>query len=128
VTDSVATGYERTPSPKAVASSGNWVYGETAYDPRMRLATPQRNIPHLAALAILVATSSISSCADPWLETRQGRAQMTMASMFDPRARRRITGLEARRLALETLRRAEEARSAFAQSEARVGVDWEDVS
>jgi hypothetical protein len=53
---------------------------------------------------------------------------MTMAKFFEPCFRRRITGTDARRLALETLRRAEEAREAYAAAEAEGGIVWEEIS
>jgi hypothetical protein len=62
------------------------------------------------------------------METQQHDAQMPMVTVLGARPGRRITGLEARRLALEILHRAEEAREAFAKAEAERGPDWEGTS
>jgi hypothetical protein len=50
-----------------------------------------------------------------------------MSSAFQTSSRRRITPLEARRLALEILHRAEAGRAAAAEAEAKQGIDWEEV-
>jgi hypothetical protein len=122
----VATGYEGTVSANDVFCSGNWVVDDAARDAQtLKTELRPRSATHLAALAVLFATSSITSSVDPWREAQRGRAQMTMSAVFEPCFRRRITGTDARRLALDILRRAEKARAAFARAEAKGGVDWE---
>jgi hypothetical protein len=72
--------------------------------------------------------SSMIPGLDPWLEVQRQRAQVTVAGVFQPYGRRRISSLEARRLALEILYRAEAERAAIAEAEARRGINWEEVS
>jgi hypothetical protein len=62
------------------------------------------------------------------METQQQHVPMTGVHVLSPRVQRKLTGIEARKLALEALRRAEEARAAFACAEAEAGPDWEKLS
>jgi len=78
-------------------------------------------------MAVLLAVSSMSSGPDPWFEGRRQLSRLTSSSTFQTSSRRRITPLEARRLALEILHRAEAGRAAAAEAEARQGIDWEEV-
>ena len=119
-------GYDR----EAPFASGNW-----AFDDGTRIAVApapayvRRRIRSLVGWAfVIAATSSMSSCPDPWIESQQQRAQSTMAGAFEPFSRRRITLREARMLALEILYRAEEGRARAAQAEAERGIDWEEAS
>ncbi len=119
-------GYDR----EAPFASGNW-----AFDDGTRIAVApapayvRRWIMSFVGWAfVFAATSSISSCPDPWIESQRQRAQWTMAGAFQPYGRRRISSSEARRLALEILYRAEAERAAIAQAEAERGVNWEEVS
>ena len=51
-----------------------------------------------------------------------------MAGVFQPSSRRRISPLEARRIALEILQRAEAGRARAAEAEAERGVNWEETA
>ncbi len=122
--------YEQANDRDALFGSGNW-----ALDDGTRIAVapapgvaPQRIASLVRWAFVFAAISSISSCPDPWIESQQQRAQFTMAAAFQPYGRRRISSVEARRLALEILYRAEAERVAIAQAEAERGINWEEVS
>jgi len=51
-----------------------------------------------------------------------------LSAPFQTSRRRRITPLEARRLALEILHRAEAGRAAAAEAEAKQGINWEEMA
>lgn len=114
---------------ETLAGSGNWAFdnGEHAlFHPRLSPAS--RSLVHLVRLALLMAVSSMSSAPDPWFLTQQQRSVSAMSSTFQRSSRRRITPLEARRMALEILRRAEAGRATAAEAEAKQGIEWEEVS
>lgn len=83
--------------------------------------------PRLARVAIVLAISSASSGLGAWFEAGEERSLLAMTSTFPAESRRRITPLEARRMALEVLRRAEAERAAAAEAEAERGIDWGEV-
>ena len=121
--------YERPIGRETLSGSANWSFDNgthTPFDPRVSAAG--RSLGHFARLALLLAVSSMSSAPDPWFLTQQQRSQLTMSSTFQTSSRRRITPLEARRMALEILYRAEAGRAAAAEAEAKRGIDWEEIS
>ena len=122
--------YEQATGRDMLSGSGNWAFddGTRGFAAAPRFGPVGRAAPQLARLALLLAISSVSSGPDPWFETQQQCSPRTMTSTFQTSSRRRITPLEARRLALAILRRAEAGRAAAAAAEALQGIDWEDVS
>jgi hypothetical protein len=85
-------------------------------------------LAQLAPVAVLLAISTITAVSDPWRPVEQQRAQFSVSSNFRSSDRRRITTVEARRMALEILRRAEAGRAAVAEAEARQLEGWEELS
>lgn len=121
--------YEQVTGRDTLSGSGNWAFDDgTRAFAGPKLAPVGRTVPQLARLALLLAISSVSSGPDPWRETQQHRSQITMTSTFQTSSRRRITPLEARRMALEILHKAEAGRAAVAEAEAKRGIDWEEMS
>jgi hypothetical protein len=122
--------YERPTGREAMSGSANWAFDNgtyTTFDPRIGpIGRTRSQFARLAA--VLLAVSSMSSGPDPWCEARQQRSQLTVSSTFQASSRRRITIREARRMALETLYRAEAERAAAAQAEAERGINWEEVA
>lgn len=120
--------YEQPIGRETLSGSANWAFdngSHTLFDPRVG---PASSLVHFARLALLLAVSSMSSAPDPWFLTQQQPSVLTISSTFQTSSRRRIDPLEARRLALEILRRAEAGRAAAAEAEAKRGIDWEEVS
>ena len=130
VTDTARIPFEHGHGRDALFGSGNW-----AFDDGTRIAVApapafvrRRILSFVGWAFVFAATSSISSCPDPWMESERQRAQLTMAGAFQPYGRRRITSVEARRLALEILYCAEAERAAIAEAEAKRGINWEEDS
>jgi len=123
--------YEEGVQQESPIGSADWAFDDgTRSVPGLHLGAVRRRVPPLARWGLVFTViSSLSPCPDPWIEAQKQRGQLTMASAFQPySSRRRISSLEARRLALEILYRAEAERAAIAQAEAERGIDWEEVS
>lgn len=113
----------------SLSGSGNWTIDNGTHTlPDLRVAPMSRRLIQLAAVAFFWAVSSMSSGPDPWSLIQHEPSQLTRSSTIQGSSRRRLTPLEARRLALEILRRAEAGREAAAEAEARRGIDWEEMS
>ena len=111
------------------SQSGNWAFDEglrTSTVPG--LTAPSRTLPQMACLAFRLAVSSLTSGPDPWLDAQQQRSQLAVTSEFRTSPRHPITPLEARKIALAILRRAEVERAQVAQEEAARGINWEEMS
>ncbi len=120
--------FEQPTGGEMLSGSANWAFDNgihTIFDPR--IGAVGRTLSQWA-LAVLLAVSSTSSGPDPWSDNRQQRSQLTMSAPFQASRRRRITPLEARRLALEILYRAEAGRAAAAEAEAKQGINWEEMA
>ncbi len=122
--------YEQPTGREMLSGSANWAFDNGANTIfAARIGAVSRALSQWAGLAaVLLAVSSMSSGPDPWSETPRQRSQLTMTAPFQTRRRRRITPLEARRLALEILHRAEAGRAAAAEAEARQGINWEEMA
>lgn len=120
--------YEEGVHQETPTGSAHWAFDEgTGSVCGLHLGAFRRRVPPLArwGFAFTVITS-LSPYPDPWIEAQKYRGQLTMASAFQPCvSRRRITLLEARKMALEILYRAEEGRAKAAQAEAERGINWE---
>jgi len=119
--------YEQATDRDTLSGSGNWAFddGIQGHNAGARFAPVGRALPQLARLAILLVVSSASSGLDPCFFAQQQRSPLTMTTTFQTTSRRRISPLEARKMALAILRRAEAERAAVAQAEAERGIDWE---
>lgn len=121
--------YEQPVAGETLSGSANWAIDNgTPVVVEPRVGTTSRSLSQLARLAFVLAVSSMSSGPDPWFETQQQRVEFAMNNTFRTNSRRRITPLEARRMALDILHRAEAERAAVAQAEAQRGIDWEEAS
>jgi len=123
--------YEQATDRDALSGSANWDFDNGTHPTvRPRIAAPSRtrSCQRLRFCAMLLAVSSMTAVPDPWCETQHQRSQLTMSSTLQTISRRRITPLEARKMALEILYRAEKERADVAQAEAERGVSWEEVS
>ncbi len=112
--------YEQPAGREALSGSANWAFDNgthVVFD--LRVGTISRSLAQLTRLAFFMAVSSMSSGRDPWFEIQQQRSDFTMSSTFQTSRRRRITRLEALRLAHEIMQRAEEGRARVAEEEAR---------
>ena len=122
--------YEQPADRETLSSSANWAFDNgihAIFDPT--IGPLSRTLSQFARLAaVVLAVSTMSSGPDPWSETRQQRSRLTMSTTFQISRRRRITPLEARRLALEILHRAEAGRAAAAEAEAKQGINWEEMA
>lgn len=119
--------WEQAMDRDRLSGSANWaVEGAVSVTSSTQTTSIPRWLRH-ASLTILLAASSVSSFADPWAQTRQQRGRATMTAVFRPCRRRRISAIEARRIALSILYRAEEERLRIAEEEAARGIDWEDI-
>ena len=120
--------YEQPIGRETVSGSANWSFDNGTHTPiDPRVGAVSRSLAQFARLAVLLAVSSMTAGPDPWSETRQQRYQLTMSSTFQTSSRCRITPLEARKMAMEILHRAEVGRAAAAEAEAEQGIDWEEV-
>ncbi len=122
--------FEHGHDREALSGSGNWMLDDGArtggaFSPRV---IARRSVPVAWLGWVFTVVSSLVPGPDPWVEVQRQRAQVTMAGAFQPYRRRRISSLEARRLALEILYRAEAERAAVAEAEARRGINWEEDS
>jgi len=123
--------YEEGVHQETPVGSADWAFDDgTRSVPGLRLGAIRRRPPPLARWGLVFTViSSLSPCPDPWLEAQKQRGQLTMASAFQPyTSRRRITLLEARKMALEILYRAEDGRVKAAQAEAERGINWEETT
>jgi hypothetical protein len=112
-----------------LSGSANWALDngtQMIVDPGM--GSPGWTLTQLARVALLLAVSCMTAGPDPWFRAERQRARLTVSTAFQTRGRRRITALEARRLALDILHRAEAGRAAAAEAEAKRGIDWEKAS
>jgi len=129
VNNTARISYEVPTGQETLARSANWTFDNgtrTIFDPRVRPAN--RVLSQLARVAaVLLAVSPMTTGPDPWSDARQQRSQLTLSSTFQTSSRRRITPLEARKMAMDILRRAEDGRAEAAEAEAKQGVDWEDL-
>jgi hypothetical protein len=123
--------FEQGHDRETLFGSGNWALDDGTrsigvFPPRVIA----RRAPAVAWLGwVFTVVSSPVPGPDPWVEVQRQRAQVTMASAFEPFSRRRrITLREARIIALEILYRAEEGRARAAQAEAERGINWEEAS
>ena len=106
-----------------VPASGHWDF--TPALERRREWPLARRLLHHAGLAAMLAVSPMTFGVDPWFPDRRRQASLTLEATFEAIAGRPISLLEARRIALQILARAEQERSRFADEEARRGIDWE---
>jgi hypothetical protein len=106
--------------------SGNWAFGEPPTGGNgHRPAVRHRPLRQLAGAALL-AVSSLTSTADPWVEQQQERSRVTTATASRSFPKRRISPAEARQIALDILYRAEQRREQAARYEAACGINWEE--
>lgn len=109
-----------------IAATGRWAFDLT---PRTGPTVRSPLLPRrLAGCLVLLAVSSFTSIADPWLDERRHRAQSSTLGVLRQPSRRRLSVAEARQMAMEVLYRAEEERAILASEEARRGINWEEVS
>jgi hypothetical protein len=122
--------FEQGRDRESLLGSGNWALDNgTRSTGALAPRVFARRAPPVAWFGwVFTVVSSLVPGPDPWVEVQQQRAQVTMAGAFQPYRRRRISSLEARRLALEILYRAEAERAAIAEAEARRGIHWEEDS
>jgi hypothetical protein len=120
--------YEQTTGHDFLSSSGNWAFDDDTrgFAPGARYVPTGRATPQLLGLALLLAVPSVSSGQEPRFDVQRHRSPLTMTTTFQTSSRRRISPLEARKMALAILHRAEAERAAAAQAEAERGIDWED--
>lgn len=114
-------------SDEPVYGSGTWSKIENSPEVFLgeSLRTPKKEIPQ--KMLGFFATSTITNIPDPWLNMNKERLNLTNTEIFEPRLRRRISLLEARKIALTILIDAEAERLYFAGQEASKGIDWEQV-
>ena len=128
MTDSPEIAYEQPMDREQLSGSANWAIDErVVITVPTRAVTPLYWLQQVAGSALLLAATSVTSFIDPWAQTQQQRGQATMAAVFRPYRRRRISALEARRIALDILYRAEDERARIAEEEATRGIDWEEI-
>jgi len=106
-----------------IQASGAWQLSIAMTAPLGRDIT--KGVLRNAGVAIALAISPVSCGIDPWFVDRRRQIATSVGSLFRPIVGRPITILEARRIALEVLARAEQDRVQFAEAEARRGIDWE---
>jgi hypothetical protein len=122
--------FEQATDRENLSGSGNWAFdnGTHALATAAPLVGFTQGAPQLARFALLLAISSVSSGFDPWFVSQQQPSPLTTTRTFEISSRRRIGPVEARKMALEILRRAEADRLAVAQAEAAREIDWEEIS
>lgn len=106
-----------------IQASGDWQLS-AAMTTLLGWGIPTKGIRD-AGIAIALAISPVSCGSDPWFLDRKRRVPTSVEALFRPVLGRPITILEARKIALEILARAEQERLQFAEAEARRGIDWE---
>jgi hypothetical protein len=106
-----------------VAASGTWQYNAPVYGP-LGWFNPQ-GVLRNAGVALVLAISPANYGTGPWFTDRRKESAGTLGSVSRSLVRRQITILEARRIALEVLARAEHQRVRFGEEEAHRGIDWE---
>ena len=97
--------------------SGNWNY-VASYQQFMKGGRGM-NVLRASGLSIIIALSPIATGSDPWWNDRKNYVNHSIGAVFNPIVRRRISLLEARKLALNILYQAEIGRINAAEYEAR---------
>ena len=100
-----------------VSPSGNWSFGKSS--PHTHKIGRGLQTLRMSGLGFVLALSPLTSGSDPWWAEHRGRGTLSIESVFNPVAKRRISILDARRIAFEILLQAERERIWTADDEAR---------
>ena len=130
MTSTIAIGYGRSTERDTFSGSGNWAF-DNGPSSDCRAKVFRCGSGHAESGLTCVSPSDLVDDVPVlilgWM-FRQPGGQSTMAGVFQPSSRRRISPLEARRIALEILQRAEAGRARAAEAEAERGVNWEETA
>jgi hypothetical protein len=108
-----------------VPATGDWTW-ETTRIPVSRERVQRMGSLRSTGVAIALALSPITAAIDPWVADRR-RLETLSVSSFSPIFGRRISLVDARRLALRILQEMEDGRLAAAEEEAERVFDLEEI-
>lgn len=104
-------------------STGDW--SENLEGP-IRFHTGMLSLVRAIGRGVNISMPSTSSGIDPWFDDRRHQTSLAYISIVSTTFRRRISIKEAREIALQILRQAEEERLQIADYEAQRGMAWEE--
>jgi len=105
------------------SSSGNWSEDSLGRTVTVR---PLRRFAKTTAVVFGFLVGSATAGLDVWLNDSRRNTSTAVIGVGQGQTRRRITLLQARRIALEAMEWAERERLRFAEQEASSGPEWKD--
>lgn len=111
-------------TPEAdVSASGLW---SKSYIKRPEQTWKIQHFGQIAGIVLTFAASSATAGLDFWFWERRMRNTATVAGIFECVIGKRITRMDALRIARQIIESAEQERIQFAEWEAKRGIQWEE--